>query len=234
MVLAIAPLNIRGREQTIHAYGEPGRPAVVLLSGDGGWMHVAPHVASTLAASGYYVIGVDSRAYLESFTGASVSLSIPDVQRDVAEMVAFAAKPGGPKPVLAGVSEGAGLAVIAAGSGAVRDAISGVLAIGLPAQTELGWRWRDAVIYFTHAAPNEPLVAMSSVIEAASPAPLAVIHSTHDEYTPLAEATALVARASAPKKLWTVASADHRFSDNQSGLDQRLLDAMSWLSSGGR
>ena len=234
VMLAVAPLTIRGRQQSVHLYGEAGHPTILLLSGDGGWMHVAPHVATKLAESGYYVIGVDARDYLEGFTGSTATLSTADVQKDVAAMVAFATTTGGSKPVLAGVSEGAGLAVIAAGARPVQVAVSGVLAIGLPSQTELGWRWRDAVIYFTHAAPKEPLVAMTNIIRLVSPVPLAIIHSAKDEYTPLAEATALVGSAGEPKKLWIIAAADHRFSDNLKDLDQRVLDAMAWISRGGR
>ncbi|TAK18115.1 MAG: hypothetical protein EPO35_01720 [Acidobacteria bacterium] len=236
IALAASPLIVRGHEQPLHLYGEPGRPAVVLLSGDGGWIHVAPHLATSLAASGYYVVGIDARAYLESFTSGSGALRVEDVRQDIASMVAFAASRGAPgrKPLLAGVSEGAGLAVIGAGSGAVREAVSGVLAVGLPSQIELGWRWRDAIIYLTHAAPNEPLVPTSAVVGAMSPTPLAVIHSLNDEYTPIADAASLVARAGEPKKLWTVAAADHRFSDNLAGLDARVLDAVAWIGRGGR
>jgi alpha-beta hydrolase superfamily lysophospholipase len=236
IALAASPLVIRGREQPLHLYGEPGRPAVVLLSGDGGWIHVAPRVAEHLASSGYFVVGIDARAYLESFTRASGALRVEDVRQDIAAMVALASSRGAPgaRPVLAGVSEGAGLALIGAGSSAVRPAVGGVLAIGLPSQIELGWRWRDAIIYFTHATPNEPLVPTSGVIGAASPVPVAVIHSLHDEYTPLTEAESLIARAGEPKKLWTISAADHRFSDKLDELDARVGDAMAWLGRGGR
>ena len=41
---------------------------VIVSSGDGGWIHLGPHVAEILAARGYFVVGFDVKAYLESFT----------------------------------------------------------------------------------------------------------------------------------------------------------------------
>ena len=61
-------LVIRGHAQSLHLYGTRGGPPVIVSSGDGGWMHLGPHVAETLAAKGFFVVGFDVRAYLESFT----------------------------------------------------------------------------------------------------------------------------------------------------------------------
>ena len=43
-------------------------PPVIVSSGDGGWIHLGPHVAEVLAAKGFFVVGFDVKAYLESFT----------------------------------------------------------------------------------------------------------------------------------------------------------------------
>src|SRR5678815_2528681 len=66
---------IRGRPQTVHVYGSRGTgDPVIVSSGDGGWIHLGPRVAETLAAKGFFVVGFDSRAYLESFTSGAVTL----------------------------------------------------------------------------------------------------------------------------------------------------------------
>ena len=42
---------IRGHSQTVHVYGKRGAGTpIVVSSGDGGWVHLAPHVAELLAA----------------------------------------------------------------------------------------------------------------------------------------------------------------------------------------
>jgi fermentation-respiration switch protein FrsA (DUF1100 family) len=94
---------------------------------------------------------------------------------------------------------------------------------------ELGWRWKDAVIYFTHGIPREPTFRASAVTGRVSPAPLAMIQASHDEFVPVAEATTLFDAAQQPKHLWFVPASDHRFSDNLPGLDRQLLDATAWV-----
>lgn len=62
-------VTIRGQSQSLRLYGTRGGIPVIVSSGDGGWMHLAPHVAEVLATRGFFVVGFDVRAYLESFTG---------------------------------------------------------------------------------------------------------------------------------------------------------------------
>ena len=78
---------IRGRQETLHVYGARGGPAAVVASGDGGWEHLAPHIAEFLASSGYFVVGLDSKAYLSSFTKNGTTLSVADVPHDFAALV---------------------------------------------------------------------------------------------------------------------------------------------------
>ena len=105
----------------------------------------------------------------------------------------------------------------------------GVIGLGLPDMNELGWRWRDALIYVTHGLPNEPLFSAASVIGNVAPVPLAAIHSTNDEFVPLTEVERVLEAAKEPKKLWVVKAANHRFSNNLAEFDQRLLEAIEWL-----
>lgn len=222
-------VRLRGHAQQVRTYGQRGGPVAIVSSGDGGWIHLGPHVAETLAAHGYFVVGVDVRAYLSSFTNGNITLKAEEVPGDYRALVDYASRGSTSQPVLIGVSEGAGLSVMAATDPETRARIGGVLALGLPDVNELGWRWRDAVIYVTHRPPNEPSFSAAAIIGQAAPAPIAVIHSTRDEFVPVDEVQRIVAAACEPKRLWLIDAADHRFSNNLAALDQTLLDALQWL-----
>jgi fermentation-respiration switch protein FrsA (DUF1100 family) len=222
-------LVIRGQSQTLHTYGARGGIPVIVSSGDGGWIHLGPHIAQALAAHRFFVVGFDVKAYLSGFTSAQSVLRPDQVPGDYATLVEFAARGGIGKPVLIGVSEGAGLSILAAGDPRIQAAVAGVVGVGLPTVNELGWRWRDSLIYLTHGVPNEPTFSTAPVIGRVAPLPLAAIQSTHDEFVSSEEARQMIDRAADPKKLWMVAASDHRFSDNLDELDARLLEALAWV-----
>ena len=223
-------LSIRGHQQTLRMYGVRGGRPVIVSSGDGGWIHLGPHVAELLAANGYFVVGFDAKAYLESFTSAKTTLRPEDVPGDYKVLADFAAAGSRERPILIGVSEGAGLSVLAATQPSTRSAIAGVVGLGLPDINELGWRWRDALIYVTHGIPNEPTFSTAWLVSRVAPLPLAAIHSSQDEFVPLAEIQRVLAAAREPKKLWIVNADDHRFSCNVAGFDRRLLEALAWTA----
>ncbi len=229
----IETLTLRGHVQSLHVYGTRGAPPIVVSSGDGGWIHLGPHVAEALAARGFFVVGFDARAYLESFTSGRTTLRPEDEPRDYKVLADFAARGSTRKPILVGVSEGAGLSVLAATDADTKASIAGVIGIGLPDINELGWRWRDAVIYVTHGVPNEPTFSTAAIVARVAPLPLAAIHSTRDEFVPVSTVQKVMAAAGAPSKLWIVTAADHRFSDNLPDLDRRLAEAIAWVGQSG-
>ena len=223
-------LRIRGHAQSLRIYGARGGQPVVVSSGDGGWIHLGPHVAEILAAKGYFVAGFDVKAYLTSFTSGPTTLRPEDEPGDYRVLADFVATGSRMRPILIGVSEGAGLSVLAATDPTTRSVIGGVLALGLPDVNELGWRWKDAIIYITHGVPHEPTFNTAMLVSRVSPVPLAAIHSTQDEFVPLTEVQRVLASAREPKKLWIVRAADHRFSDNLAEFDQRLVEALAWIA----
>jgi fermentation-respiration switch protein FrsA (DUF1100 family) len=220
---------LRGHRVTLHLYGVRGSPPVVLSSGDGGWLHLGPHVAEVLAARGYFVVGFDARAYLESFTSGTSALRMEDEPGDYRTLAAYAAQGSSRKSVLVGVSEGAGLSLLAATDPDTKPVISGVLGLGLPDINELGWRWRDALIYVTHGVPKEPTFSAAAYAGRVAPVPLAAIHSSSDEFVPVAEIERLIAGANEPKRLWIVRSSNHGFTDNLTEFDRRLFEALDWI-----
>ncbi len=224
-----AVLGVRGHAQTLHLYGTRGGMPVIVSSGDGGWIHLGPHVAEALAARGFFVVGFDVKAYLESFTSGKATLRPEDEPGDYKVLVDFASRGGPLKPTLVGVSEGAGLSVLAATDPVTKRSITGVLALGLPDLNELGWRWRDSLIYVTHGVPREPTFSAAAIVDRVAPTPLAAIHSTKDEFVPLSEARKIMGAAKQPSRLWIVEAADHRFSNNLAEFDARLVEALDWL-----
>lgn len=226
---AAAVLPIRGKAQALHVYGDRAGVPVILSSGDGGWVHLAPQVAQLLAARGYFVVGFDSKAYLESFTSGTATLRESDVPGDYRELIGYAGGGPGRKPLLIGVSEGAGLSVLAAADASMHEEIGGVIALSLGDANELGWRWKDALIYVTHGVPNEPAFSVAAIAGRVAPTPLAVINSSRDEFVPKAEIDRIIAAGRAPKRLWVIDAADHRFSDQQPELARRLDEALAWV-----
>jgi hypothetical protein len=223
-------VTIRGQNQSLRLYGTRGGIPVVVSSGDGGWIHLGPHVAEVLAAHGFFVVGLDVKAYLERFTSRNTTLRAEDEPADFEMIADFAARGSRAKPILIGVSEGAGLSVLAAGDPRLKTQIAGVIGLGLPDVNELGWRWKDALIYVTHGRPNEPTFRTSTIVDRLAPVPLGAIHSTHDEFVPVAEVQRVLEGAKDPKKLWIINAADHRFSDNLAEFDKCLLEAISWIT----
>jgi len=222
--------SIRGHKQTLHIYGSRDGDPVVLSSGDGGWIHLAPHVAELLAQFGYRVIGIDARAYLSSFTSNAGTLQPSDVIADYGTLIKYASQDGRRPPLLIGVSEGAGLSVLAGTGRQIKPLIDGVIGIGLGNMNELGWRWTDSAFYLTHGLPHEPLFSVLSLVDRLAPVPLALLHSLHDEYAPAADADRIIHAAAGPAKLWRINASNHRFEGSTGEFDRRLLEAIEWVS----
>jgi hypothetical protein len=220
---------IRGQNQELHLYGTAGNPTIILGSGDLGWSGLVVHVAEFLQKNNYYVIGFNSKAYLASFTTKDSALSPEDVPKDYLKLIEYAKRSKAAPPILAGISEGAGLSVLAATDPQIKQTIRGLLALGLPDQNELGWKWRDFTIWVTKKIPNEPSFRVSGIINKVSPVPLAEIHSTHDEFLSIEKAKDMIALAGEPKRMWTIEADNHRFSNARDELDRAVLEALAWI-----
>lgn len=224
-------LTIRGQQQSVRVYGRRGAPVAIVASGDGGWVHLGPYVAEYLSGNGYFVVGFDSKAYLSSFTKGDKTLATTDVPGDFAALVDYASQGSGAPPVLIGVSEGAALAVLAATNDTTKSKLAGVVGLGLPDQAELGWRFRDSMIYITKGVPKEPLFGTAEVIDKLAPLPLVAIHSTKDEFVSVDDIKRVMSRALEPKQLWLIEADDHRFGGKEQELNQKLMEAIAWIRS---
>jgi hypothetical protein len=75
-------ITFRDQAQSLHLYGTRGAIPVIVSSGDGGWVHLGPHVAEALAAKGFFVVGFNVKAYLESAISSKGTLRLEDVPSD--------------------------------------------------------------------------------------------------------------------------------------------------------
>ena len=203
---------------------------MIVSSGDGGWVHLGPHIADVLAAHGFFVVGFDVKGYLAGFTSASGPLRPEDVPGDYRVLLDFAAGGVSVRPVLVGVSEGAGLSVLAAADPRVHAAAAGVVGVGLPA----GQRARVALARLAdlrdprraeRADVQRRVVRRPGGAAAARRDPLDSrrVRQRSDD------TARIVAAAAEPKRLWTIDAADHGFSDNLGEFDARLLEALDWV-----
>ena len=220
-------VTIRGRSQS-PTVRHARRGSVIVSSGDGGWI-TASHVAEVLAAKGYFVVGFDVKAYLESFTSGTTTLGTGDEPNDFEVLAEFAARATTSQPILIGVSEGAGLSVLAASDARMKAAIAGVIGLGLPDLNELGWRARDMLIYLTTAHQR------ASVQRRVHRRPRGTASARRDSFftrrirTRFPDSAADGARQGTEEN-WIVDAADHRFSDNLTVFDECLLEAITWIT----
>ena len=225
--------SVRGQKLTLALYRPSGRPqgTIVIGSGDVGWVGLAVTVAEEFSAAGYAVVGINVRQYLAAFTTASSHLQPGDVPGDYRLLVdAARSRLELPRPlVLAGVSEGAGLAVLAAADARTHEWADGVVTMGLPATAELAWRWSDIASWITKRDMDEPSFSAFDYVPRVAPLPLYMIQSRKDEYVPASDYERFAAIAREPKKQVLIDASNHRFTDRRADLHRAIADGLAWI-----
>ena len=98
------------------------------------------------------------KVYLTSFTSGKATLHPEDEPADYQLLANFAAKGAQTKPILIGASEGAGLSVLAATDPQKKEAIAGVIGLGLPRfsdnAAELDRRLMEAIEWVKQNTPR--------------------------------------------------------------------------------
>lgn len=227
---------VRGKTLTVTVYpAKPGVAAkgtVFMGSGDVGWVGLAVTLAEFLSDDGYVVAGINARQYLGTFTDGASHLLVTQVPDDFAVMAAaLRARQMLPRPVVVGgVSEGAALAVAAAGNAGAHQWIDGVLTMGLPGTAELAFRWKDALTWLTKSDADEPSFNPHEVLPQIAPLPLAMLQSMHDEYVPEADYRRFERVAQEPKRFVLIDAANHRFTDKLPELRAQVQAALAWIA----
>jgi dienelactone hydrolase len=229
------PVTIRGRTITVEWYPRAGagtaKGTIFMGSGDVGWVGLAVDLAELLSKEGYSVVGINVRQYLASFTSGGSHVTTEQVPGDYAAIAqALRERQMLPSPVvLAGVSEGAALAVLAGAAPANRTWVAGVMTMGLPPTAELAWRWSDMGSWITKKDAAEPSFEPKQFVGNVAPLPLWMIQSTKDEYVPEAAFREFESLARAPKRLVLIDASNHRFTDRRPQLWEQVLAGLAWI-----
>ncbi|MBI1750528.1 MAG: hypothetical protein HY234_13265 [Acidobacteria bacterium] len=226
--------QVRGKSQSVYFY--PGRselrpatkPMVLFACGDGGWRGMSVTMAETMAGWGYDTFGLDTKVYLESFTGKTV-LTEAEIAADLRGIAEWARRDGKRPVILVGWSEGAGLALLGVALAQGREWIAGLVAIGLGERSLLAWRWYDAITWVTKKDPDEPMFASGPYMARVSPVPFLMLQSSGDQYTPLNTVKQLFALAGEPKKFVLVEAKNHRFDGNRHTFFSQLRTGLNWI-----
>jgi len=224
---------LRGQRQDV--YWIPSaiaakRPAgkVLFFPGDGGWRGFAIDIGRAMASWGYDVFGVDTKRYLESFTSGKATLQEAEVTADMREFAAWV-RQGAKEPVhLVGWSEGAGLGLLGVVTKESGQLFTGLIALGLPERTILGWRAADNITWITKKLPNEPTFRPMDYMAKVA-APLLMIHSSGDEYTPVEAARKMFAAGGEPKRFVLVQARNHHYDGGRDEFFRALSEGLGWL-----
>jgi type IV secretory pathway VirJ component len=229
------PITIRGKTLTLELYAPPGgappKGTVLMGSGDVGWVGLGVDLSELLSKEGYFVVGVNVRQYLASFTSGAAHVTIDQVPADYGAIVQLLRDLHRltPPVVVAGVSEGAALAVLAGAAPTNRAWLTGVITMGLPPNAELAWRWSDVASWITKRDADEPSFEPAQIVGRVSPVPLWMIQSTKDEYVTEADYRRFESLARPPRRLVLIDASNHRFTDRRAQLWQQFLAGLAWF-----
>lgn len=227
-----------GREQSVRVWepsaGAPRRGVQVLVvSGDLGWLGVSATLPLHLRDQGYRVIGLNAQSYMAAFTdGRGSHLQETQIPRDF-DTVMEATNVDLRYPahfVTVGVSEGTGLAVVAMGQPGASDLCRGVIGLGFPMKTALGWRWVDLLTEVSREEPPEHEADTPRYL-AGLRVPIVVIHSLHDEYDDISKVRAAFARAPEPRRFYPIDAPNHRFSHHGGEVMALVDSSIAWMES---
>lgn len=224
-------VTVRGRQQDVYYYAGKQTPSlgkVLFAPGDGGWRGFAVTVAEHLASSGYDVYGLDTRRYLQSFTGMKV-LQTSQISGDLGQLAEWARQGDSGRILLLGWSEGAGLGLAAAADTEHRNVFQGLAAVGMTENNILALRWSDLMAQVTKKLPKEPTFRSADFVDKVSPLPLAMITSTHDEYVSVEATHQLFSAAREPKRLLLIDGEDHKFSGKTDEFFRALNESLKWI-----
>lgn len=228
-------VRVRGKVIPVQVYpaaaDQTPKGTIFMGSGDAGWVGLGVELAEDLSRDGYTVVGINVRRYLQAFRIGKGHLTTSDVPADYAEVARFLVeqKAISTPVIMAGVSEGAALAVLAASSPANHAWISGVITLGLPRTAELAWRWMDVMSFITKNDPDEPSFEPAEFIGGVSPLPLLMIQSRKDEFVPERDFRMFEQVAASPKQLVLIDASNHRFTDRKPELKNQLRAGLAWL-----
>lgn len=209
----------------------PRAPLVIFASGDGGWFGAAVGMFDTIAAAGYPVAGVSSKALLRGLRRPGRQLSASRLREAYGEIIETARRATDSPDaavILAGWSRGASMSVIV-GAEHPKEKLAGIVAIGLAADENLN-------VDLESDDEGEPGSTTLNGIDTYGlsrfiPGRVAVIQSSGDGYLSAERARNLFGDDSSRRRFFEVTASNHRFSGGAAAFRRALQDALDWVSS---
>ena len=223
-------VTVRGQTQSLRLYGDRGRVPVIVSSGDGGWMHLAPHVAESSRPGAFSssdsTSGVSRELHLRQnhAAGRGRARRLQGHRRT--------SRRGSEPEAHADRSIRRRRAVGAGGDRSREKARNRRRHRPRPARHQ---RARMALEGLADL-PDARLAERTDIQRRRHRRPRGADSARRDPLDPgrirpgLRDSAGDGARASEPQQLWMVPAPNHRFSDNLAEFDQRLLEAISWIA----
>jgi type IV secretory pathway VirJ component len=201
--------------------GDPAKPLVLILSGEGGWRSFDEMLAGFLRKEGFWVGGVDCMKYFWRPQDNRKVLAA-DIRSYADVLARRSGRSPGSEVILAGFSFGADLAPWIAGGEGWGNRIAGLVMIGPDQEGSLEFRVTELLGF----SSKEHVFRVAEVLDSARGIPLLFIHGSGDS----GSAAPLLARnAPEPCKLLTVHGADHHFSGREMDLRAALIEGIRWI-----
>ncbi len=226
---------LHGRAQTLYhlaavASSDAQRSPVLFIPGDGGCNRAATDMARMISSLGYDVFSLDVRHYLSTSTHGREVLTEDQMAADMEEAIRTVAGPEHRPVLLAGWSQGATMAILAAARMRDRHPLQGVLTVSLPEAGTLGWRRLDTLRLLFRKAPHEPAFQVAPLMPQVAPTPLWMVYGTQDRFTAASIARRLTAMAHRPRRSREIEGGNHTLDNQSSRLKSSIEAGLAWLS----
>jgi dienelactone hydrolase len=218
-VLLYSPPSAGG---TGHAPAGPSPAAspVLFYSGEWGWRPLQQDAASFLAASGRYVLGIDSPEYFNQKIEPAALVS--EFQRLKSYLNERSGRGKDAPVVLVGFAAGAEIIPYLLN----RAGTEGVRGIVLIAPDRKGASVFRVSIQLRMESPPDEVFDVEAELRRMAPVPVALIEGTLD---PRSEAKALSNVPRGPHKYAPVVGGDRQFKEVREGLFRLVDDALRWI-----
>jgi hypothetical protein len=230
-------IQLPNHELNLH-FAKPSAPRsptflIVFASGDGGLRGDSKATFMHLAGEGHYVAAYSSRQILKGRKEAENFWSFPEaataIETIIREAQRILALPESTPTVVAGVSRGASMVVFAAGEPSLQPKIAGAVAIALTRESDYinppPPADRGPYIQFD----DQGRILLYPALARLGSIPIAVIQSTHDEYSTAAESRGFMGPDTPTRRLYSVEARNHSFGGGQDKMLESVDRALDWI-----
>lgn len=218
-VFLYSPPRAAGGEKAPAQPAPAGMP-IIFYAGEWGWRPLQQDAASALAASGRYVLGIDSPEYFTQKIEPATLVS--EFQRFRSYLNERSGRPKDAPVILVGFAAGAEIipyVLNRAGAEGVRGAV-------LIAPDKKGASVFRVAIQLRMDSPPDEVFDVEAELRRMAPVPVVLMEGTLD---PHSEAKALSTAPRGPHKYAPVVGGDRQFKEVREGFFRLLDDSLRWI-----